>query len=177
MQNIEVVVESVINSDEVGIAQKSDGQRVSFMFSRLRHAGYAYRDSHGVHVIDPRIVPGVKLIVDIELQDHARPRVTTIREVVGIIKNSDCRRLTVDERGIGSLHWDSGRAFGLLKVTHLQNGDALLPVEPHTYKDLFVHIRDVNLKVRDNLVTAEAFAFIVIPRRNGDVCGKITGNH
>ena len=177
MQNVEVVVEKFISESEVGLARTSDGQKVFFMFSRLRSAGYARRDRHGVNVIDSRIVPGVKLIVDIELQDHATSRVSIIHNVVGIKKNLVSKRLNVDARGIGRLDWYSDRGYGFLKVTHLQSGDDFLPVEPFTYHDLFVHFSDVNSGVRDCLGVADTFSFIVIPRRNGDVCGKLTSNH
>jgi hypothetical protein len=177
MQNVEVVVEQFITESEVGLARTSDGQRVSFMFSRLRKAGYAHRNGNGIHVIDSRIIPGVTLIVDIELHNHIRPRVSMIHSVVGIEKNYTRSRLPVDARGIGSLDWHSDRGYGFLRVTHLQEQGALLPVTSHAYQDLFVHGSDVHSAVHDCLGVAKTFSFIVIPRRNGDVCGKITKNH
>lgn len=173
-----IVTLDVFNEkQERGYAQTSDGMSVTINASRFRAAGLARRNQSRIHILDPKVKPGLRLVVDIEKTGVRFGKVTTIHQP-RMTKRRPKGQLLVDTKGIGSVvRWFKEKSFGFIKVEKIFTDGQVVPA-PKQIDNLFFHSSGVKSELLDTIKPGNTlFEFTVFRGADGRLQAKIIRQH
>jgi cold shock CspA family protein len=161
MQRVHATLASFNEEREQGRVTTDCGVNATLNVSRLRVARLARREQDRVHRLDKRIIPGVKLVVDIETDSTGKAKVTTVHRL-----SERRQQLTDGSMAIGTVTWVPDKSYGFIEVCGVFDKNRKLNDVINVYENVFVHISEIR---RDLIAAARVsnarLVFMVISNR------------